>query len=1289
MGNITERNHTRPNVSKQLDLVFQSYSFSFVSSLLISSTVAVMLWPMVPHQPLLLWLLSLFAVMAARLSIVRRYLMRQSGENHSRWRALFVAGAAAAGGCWGVSVIAFAASPADPVTMPLLIVIAGVCAYASVAMAALPEANAAFLLCALLPSASWLISFGARTDLFMGVIVLSYLVLMLMFARQMNRVALRSISLTEQNSKLNSALSQVQALEYATAQMIIDKSYAELFASLEDNIMFVDVKDSGEFLVASINPAAERCFGLNCGEVRGKSKRDLFPQDLAERLEAYDRLCVDTGEMVHYQEVLDRPSGARYYSVTHIPMKDDTGRIFRIAAISRDITERIQAEAQLQRREAQFRTLAENAPDPIYRYDRACCMTYVNPAVERLTGKPAAMLLGKPPTEVLLIPAVDGLLQCIQTVLHTGQQQERLVSFVAADDREVTIHNILVPERSSDGYVDSVLCIGRDITARRRMEDILQRSERELRLLSDSSPGMMGSIYVRPDGSFCMPYVSPNIEKLFGLRPQDVSEDASPLMALSLPEDAQRIRETIAESARCMTPWHQEYRIVHPVLGERWMEIHSNPELHPDGGIIWYGHIHDVTERKHTELALQAREREYRTLLEHTPDVIVRYDRDCRRIYVNPEWARVNGMPVHEALGKTPQQLSVRVKPVAADYQQKLRDVMESGQSATIDLNWLNEAGEVVCYAMWMIPERDGHDEVCSVLTVARDISERRRIEDALCIKEHESRTLIENSPDNISRYDRNCRRIYVNPSYGEMVDGGTLALLGKRPSEYPGGDNAEQYEEKIREVFENGANAEFELKWHDKLGNEICSHVRLAPERDKDGQIVSVLTVGRDITELNEHRKRIYQMAFYDSLTKLPNRALFNDRLCQILTDATLHEQLAGVMLLDLDRFKSVNDTLGHPSGDVLLCEAALRLSYCVRGYDTVARLGGDEFAILLPEIRSADDLGRIAAKILKSFNEPFVLDGKEVFITSSIGISVYPSDSLDADDLLKQADSAMYFAKRSGRNNFRFYASGMTVSANERLTLEGELRRGFGRGELELYYQPKVRLDDEKVIGSEALLRWIHPERGMVPPDKFISIAEECGLIVEIGLWVLRNACEVACAWNSGGSSNKVAINLSARQFQSNDLVKTVSSVLAETGCDPAWIELEITESLLLDEAGDVLSTLSAFREMGISIAIDDFGTGYSSLSYLAKFPIDTLKIDRSFTSRITENGHHAELVKAIISIAKCLDQQVVAEGAETSAEVSLLRSYGCDLVQGYFYGKPMSRPAYEEFYNSRRYG
>jgi len=342
----------------------------------------------------------------------------------------------------------------------------------------------------------------------------------------------------------------------------------------------------------------------------------------------------------------------------------------------------------------------------------------------------------------------------------------------------------------------------------------------------------------------------------------------------------------------------------------------------------------------------------------------------------------------------------------------------------------------------------------------------------------------------------------------------------------------------------------------------------------------------------------------------------------------------------------------------------------------------------VLLPDIREAEDLGRVASKMLARFQERFLLSGKEVFVSCSVGIAVYPADSSEPEDLVKFADSAMYFAKRSGRSGFRFYSRDLTASAKERLFMESELRRAVERCELSLYFQPKVELVSGEMTGSEALLRWQHPSLGMVPPTQFIPIAEDSGLIVDIGRWVLWEACRAAARWNGEGKPlHKVAINLSGRQFQVCGLVETVSEALHGTGCNPQWIELEITESLLLDEDGRAREILEALRAMGVSIAIDDFGTGYSALSYLTRFPIDTLKIDRSFIHSVTTDHYRAELVRAILSIARCLKQQVVAEGVETLEQAAFLEANGCQVAQGYLFSKPLPMAELEKL--PRRFG
>lgn len=412
-------------------------------------------------------------------------------------------------------------------------------------------------------------------------------------------------------------------------------------------------------------------------------------------------------------------------------------------------------------------------------------------------------------------------------------------------------------------------------------------------------------------------------------------------------------------------------------------------------------------------------------------------------------------------------------------------------------------------------------------------------------------------------------------------------------------------------------------------------------------------------------------------------------DRLQQVVAEEAPGEGgITGLMLLDIDRFKAVNDTFGHDMGDSLLCEVGNRLRQNVRDGDFVARLGGDEFAIILPDINSRKALGAIAGNLLKSFAEPFAIAGKQLNTTVSIGIATWPEDCRDASELMQLADTAMYHARNLGRNQYLFCSTELSVGARERLTLESDLVQGLQQQEFELFYQPKVELISGKLIGAEALLRWRHPELGMITPDRFIGIAEETGLIVELGEWVLRSACMTANEWNrSGKTPLKVAVNLSARQFYQGGLVDTVRAILAETGCRPEWLELEITESLMLEEREDILSALEELCRMGCFVAMDDFGTGHSALGYLAKFPLRILKIDKSFVRDVCTNRFNTELIKAMAYLAQALGLEMVAEGVETCEQASLLISLGCRFAQGYLFGKPVSREQFEKVMGDRR--
>ena len=426
---------------------------------------------------------------------------------------------------------------------------------------------------------------------------------------------------------------------------------------------------------------------------------------------------------------------------------------------------------------------------------------------------------------------------------------------------------------------------------------------------------------------------------------------------------------------------------------------------------------------------------------------------------------------------------------------------------------------------------------------------------------------------------------------------------------------------------------------------------------------------------ERKHYQVQIEHQANYDSLTGLPNRSLLYDRLRQAVY-AQRKVLAVAVVFIDLDHFKVVNDSLGHSTGDKLLKDMGDRLRVVVRDGDTVARLGGDEFVLILNNQTQDDVIFRAMQRINGKLNEPFVIDGKELYVTCSAGIALYPQDGLDVDTLLKNADAAMYRAKEHGRNNFQFYTSEMNSKVSERLALEHSLRRAIERNEFVLHYQSKVNLKTGAIVGAEALVRWRHPERGLMAPDLFVPLAEETGLIVQIGEWVLREACTQNRAWQAEGLPPiSVAANVSARQFRQGALVKSVSAILAETGLDPSHLEMELTESVIMHNAEAAVSTLRQLTSLGVRLSIDDFGTGYSSLSYLKHLPIDTLKIDQSFVRDIVAGSpDHRVLARAIISIGHSLDLKVVAEGVETEAQLEYLRQHDCDEVQGFYFSEPL---------------
>ncbi|HWH84128.1 MAG TPA: EAL domain-containing protein [Burkholderiaceae bacterium] len=533
---------------------------------------------------------------------------------------------------------------------------------------------------------------------------------------------------------------------------------------------------------------------------------------------------------------------------------------------------------------------------------------------------------------------------------------------------------------------------------------------------------------------------------------------------------------------------------------------------------------------------------------------------------------------------------------------------------------------------------------------------------------------LFHHTMDGVMILDAQRHAVSVNPAFLAITGYSAEELLGREINRLHSDLQGPAFYRDLWAVLERDGRWQGELWNKRRDGESFLALLTVVMVPGSDGLAQRYVCVFHDITENRRKEERIHHLAFHDALTGLPNRPLLHDRLEQAIAAAQRDSAPVGVLFIDLDRFKAVNDSFGHDAGNGLLKEVATRLSACLRESDTVARMGGDEFVVLLRHVEEASDYGLVAQKIIASLSMPVVLNDQAMQVGASIGIAAYPGDGLDPATLMKHADAAMYAAKESGRGTYRFFQPAMTEKAVERLALEMQLRRAVPNGELELFYQPKVSLVTGQPLGVEALVRWRHPVRGLVPPMDFIPLAESTGIIDELGDWVLEEACRQSRVWLAQGLGRiKIAVNVSARQLQHGDLVGRITGLTQQHGISPCDLEIELTESVLMANPHEISGVLARLRDIGVLVAVDDFGTGYSSLAYLRRLPIDVLKIDRSFVINADCDEGDAQVVKLIIALGQSLKLAIVAEGVETQSQADFLRASGCTTAQGYLYSRP----------------
>jgi diguanylate cyclase (GGDEF)-like protein/PAS domain S-box-containing protein len=667
-------------------------------------------------------------------------------------------------------------------------------------------------------------------------------------------------------------------------------------------------------------------------------------------------------------------------------------------------------------------------------------------------------------------------------------------------------------------------------------------------------------------------------------------------------------------------------------------------------------------------------------VIKQASDGIVLVDAESKRlVQANDAFLRLLGYPEKGLNDLTLYDISARD---LADVDRDVEHVISHKQVNSGERRYRRKDGTLVDVEVGVSVTNGSTGRVLCL--VVRDVSERSKAEEKLRLLG----SAVESSINGIIVGDATLPGkplIFVNPaveritgfSAGEIVGNDYRRLLGSEPDHLS--------LEKIEKVFREPGEQQVELSSQHKDGRQIWVELSLAPVKNTEGKETHYVAVLDDITERRRIEHELSYRAAHDLLTGLPNRSLLLDRLDQAITSHNRRKKKLCVLFIDLDHFKVINDTLGHAAGDILLKKVAARLRENLRVTDTIARHGGDEFTVVLPEIEDNDTTVTLAEKVLNALTAPFMLEEREVFISASIGLTLYPDDGDTAEKLLKNADTAMYHAKAHGRSNYQFFSEKLNTRVVERLMLETSLRRALERDELRMLYQPRINLSSGRVVGVEALVRWLHPEMGILSPAKFIPLAEETGLIVPLGEWIMRTACMQSAEWKKQGLPPlHMAVNLSARQFNQHDLIDMIARIIRETDIDPTFLELELTESVIMQNAEESINKLNAIKEMGLILAIDDFGTGYSSLSYLKRFPLDTLKVDQSFVRDITSNTDDKAIVVAIIAMAHSLGLKVVAEGVETKEQKAFLLEHRCEESQGFFFSKPLTAESFSKQFN-----
>jgi diguanylate cyclase (GGDEF)-like protein/PAS domain S-box-containing protein len=828
-----------------------------------------------------------------------------------------------------------------------------------------------------------------------------------------------------------------------------------------------------------------------------------------------------------------------------------------------------------------------------------------------------------------------------------------------------------------DRDAELVYIIGKDVHASREAGERLSDAEARFRsAFHNSAIGItitgLDARFVSVNAAFAR-LVGRSVEELTGAAVSDVSHPDE------WEADRALVGELMADPGGIV---QREKRYVRPDGSEALAQLSVSAVAGPDGTAQYLiAQMIDVTRQRAAERALAESEQRFRTLAVASPAGIFSLDFKGRLLYANDRLCEMFGMAPEEVDGRR------WLERVDADSRAPLLQVAETLAAAGSGRVALDIELGPGARARWVrihvaaVAEAGRHGRFVGTID---DVSAEVEAREALAAREAEYRVLAEHSGDLISRHDLDGRFLYASPACQAMLGLGPDELLGRTPWEagyvHPDDAEAAQWPTTALDGTTDAATVAWRAVHPD--GSERWLETALRAVRDTHGVPREVVAVTRDVSLRKDAETQLAHQALHDTLTGLPNRALFLDRLEQALRRGRRQPGRVAVLFVDLDRFKFINDSFGHAAGDRLLCDVAARLDHALRPADTLARFGGDELVVLCEDLDGEAGARAIARRITALFDEPFIVEDGEAFLQASVGIAL-ASDGATAEDLISDADAAMYRAKDRGRARVEVFDEAMREDARQRVAIESAMRRAIERDELRIHLQPVVRFADEAIMAFEALVRWEHPERGLVPPGEFIPLAEETGLIVPIGNWVVREVCRTMRRWEDelGADWVPCSVNLSVRHLQQPDLVATVRSALEEHRIEPRRLILEITESAVMENGTGTIETLEALRALGVRLALDDFGTGYSSLAHLHRFPLDLLKIDRSFTAALHADHQGASIAGAIVSLAQALRLETVAEGIEDREQAGRLERLGCTYAQGFLYSRPLPPEAFDE--------